>query len=59
MKKNNITEKEIEDLINKRQKLKLSNNYEEADKIRTYLLSKGITLKDINNITDWDINFNR
>lgn len=59
MKKNNITKVEIEDLINKRIELKETNNYEEADKIREYLLSKGISLKDINNITEWDINFNR
>ena len=49
----------IEDLINKRIALKEINDYEEADKIREYLLSKGISLKDINNTTEWDINFNR
>jgi len=59
LKKNDITKKEIEDLINKKLELKILNNYEEADKIRTYLLSKVITLKDIRDTTEWDINFNR
>lgn len=57
--KNDITIEEIEELIKKRLKLKELNNYEESDKIRTYLLNKGITLKDITNTTSWDINFNK
>lgn len=59
IKQNNITKEEIEELINKRLEFKKLNNYNEADNIRTYLLNKGILLKDINNITEWDINFNR
>lgn len=59
LKQNNITNEEIEELINKRLELKKINNYEEADKIRTYLLSKGITLNDINNITEYDIVFRK
>lgn len=57
--KNDITKEEIEELINKRLELKKLSNYEEADKIRTYLLRKGITLNDINNVTEYDIVFRK
>lgn len=58
LKKNNISKEEIEDLINKRLILKSSKNYNEADKIRTYLLDKRITLKDVKDNTEWEISFN-
>ena len=45
-------------LINKRLILKSSKNYNEADKIRTYLLDKRITLKDVKDNTEWEISFN-
>ena len=59
LKKNNITKDEIEELINERLKLKDLKKYEGADKIRTYLLSKGITLKDINNVTEYETVFRK
>ena len=59
LKQNNITKDEIEELINERLKLKDLKKYEGADKIRTYLLSKGITLKDINNVTEYETVFRK
>ena len=53
---NKISEKEIEDLISKRNDYKTEKNWNEADKIRNVLLEKGIIIKDKSNITEWDIN---
>ena len=53
---NNISEKEIEELIRKRNQFKQKKNYEEADLIRDNLLERGIQIKDTKDITEWDIN---
>lgn len=53
---NNITEEEIESLIQERSELKKEGKYNEADDIRKSLLKRGIELKDTREKTDWDIN---
>lgn len=58
LKRNNITRKEIEDLIVERNNYKNNKKYSEADEIRKELESKGIVLKDRGNITNWDIKIN-
>ena len=51
----NMKEEEIEELINKRKDAKKDKNFEEADKIRNKLDSKGIILNDTIEGTIWDI----
>ncbi len=55
--KNNITEDEIIDLIEKRTQYKSEKNYAEADKIRDYLKEKGIIVNDRAKEIEWDIDF--
>ena len=45
-KKDEILDKEIEDLIQERQEARKSKNFARADEIRDELLAKGIQLKD-------------
>ena len=50
-----MNEEEIEQLINKRKEAKKEKNFDEADKIRNDLDSKGIILNDTIEGTIWDI----
>ncbi len=52
-KESKISEKEIKELISKRQELRLSKKYEEADKIRLNLEKKGVVLTDNGADTNW------
>lgn len=52
---NNISEKEIKNLVQERQAFKENKNWESADMIRNKLYSKGIIIKDSNSETSWDI----
>jgi cysteinyl-tRNA synthetase len=51
-----ITKAEIEDLIAKRKQFRTEKNFEEADKMRDVLLSKGISIQDTPLGTDWSFN---
>lgn len=53
--KNNITEEQIIDLIEKRKKLKNEGNYLESDKIREKLQEKGIEIRDTREGVTWDV----
>ena len=55
--KNNITEDFINDLVNKRIEYKKNKDYASADSVRSLLLEKGITIKDVGNDSTWDVNF--
>ena len=55
LKKYNISLEEILNLIDKRNEFKKVKNYEEADKVRNYLLEHGITIKDSSLGCEWDI----
>ncbi len=48
-----ISENEILDKINKRNKARENKNYEEADKIRDELLDKGVLIEDKDDKTIW------
>ncbi len=50
-----ITEEEIEKLIEERARARGEKNWEEADKIRSYLASRGITLEDTPQGTIWRV----
>ena len=50
-----ITEAEINELIVARSKFKQEKNYQEADRIRNELTSKGINIKDTKEGTNWEI----
>ncbi len=50
-----ISESEIDRLINERILAKKNKNYKRADEIRDFLNSKGIAIKDGQNGTDWNI----
>ena len=52
-KKNEILDKEIEDLIQERQEARKSKNFARADEIRDELLAKGIQLKDTREGVKW------
>ena len=52
-KKNEILDKEIEDLIQERQEARRSKNFARADEIRDELLAKGIQLKDTREGVKW------
>lgn len=56
LKNNNIDEKYIADLLEKRKEYKLLKNFEEADKIRNILIEKNIVIYDTREGTLWDIN---
>ena len=47
VKKEEILDKEIEDLIAERQEARKAKNFARADEIRDELLAKGIILKDV------------
>tara|TARA_B100001250_G_scaffold404243_1_gene419908 strand:- start:1430 stop:1978 length:549 start_codon:yes stop_codon:yes gene_type:complete len=51
----NISEDEILEKINERNKARENKNYKEADKIRNYLLDKGILIEDKDGKTSWKI----
>lgn len=51
----NITEKEINNLIKKRNIAKQNKNWTKADEIRDYLKSKKILLKDVKNNVEWEV----
>ena len=51
----NITEKEIEEIINTRLEAKKQKNYILADSLRNNLDNRGIMLKDTKDGTIWDI----
>lgn len=53
---NEINQNQIEDILLERKKYKEEKNWVEADRIRNELASKGITIKDNGDKTDWDIN---
>ena len=55
LKINNISEEKINNMIIKRQRYKEEKNWNEADKIRDELYSKGIIIKDGSKKTEWDI----
>ncbi len=55
LKENDISEKYIDELIAKRNELKILKKYEEADKIRNILLEKNIVINDTKEGTIWDI----
>ena len=48
-----ITEEDINRLINERMLAKKNKNYTRADEIRNILNSKGITIKDVPTGTEW------
>jgi cysteinyl-tRNA synthetase len=48
-----ITEKEIENKIDLRNKARADKNYKEADNIRDYLLDKGVLIEDKDGKTIW------
>ena len=48
-----ISEKEIENKIDLRNKARADKNYKEADKIRDYLLDKGVLIEDKDGKTTW------
>ena len=52
-KKDEILDKEIEDLIQERQEARKSKNFTRADEIRDELLAKGIQLKDTREGVKW------
>jgi cysteinyl-tRNA synthetase len=56
LKRYGITKSEIEDLIAKRKQFRTEKNFEEADKMRDVLLSKGISIQDTPLGTDWSFN---
>ena len=49
----NISEVEIENKINLRNKARADKNYKEADNIRNYLLDKGVLIEDKDGKTIW------
>ena len=49
----NITEDEIENKIDLRNKARLNKDYKEADNIRDYLLDKGVLIEDKDGKTIW------
>ena len=49
----NISETEIENKINLRNKARVDKNYKEADNIRNYLLDKGVLIEDKDGKTTW------
>ncbi len=53
--KNQITEKEIKQLIDKRNIAKENQDFREADDIRNQLLKKGIILRDTKEKTEWEV----
>ena len=53
LKKDEILDKEIEDLIAERQEARKSKNFARADEIRDELLAKGIILKDTREGVKW------
>ena len=59
LKNNSISKDEINSLIEQRKEFKKEKNYEEADKIRDVLSSKGISIKDKGDITEWDIDLSK
>ncbi len=48
-----ISESEILNKINKRNKARMNKNYEEADKLRNELLDKGVLIEDKDDKTTW------
>ena len=50
-----ISETEIEDKINLRNKARADKNYKEADDIRDYLLDKGVLIEDKDGKTIWKL----
>jgi cysteinyl-tRNA synthetase len=48
-----ISEKEIENKIDLRNKARADKNYKEADNIRDYLLDKGVLIEDKDGKTIW------
>ncbi len=55
LEKNQITEKEVQEIIAKRKIAKENGDYREADDLRNQLLKKGVTLQDTKEKTNWDI----
>lgn len=53
-----ITEKEIEELVEKRMQYKKVNDYESADKIKQYLLTHSIEVRDSRDKIEWDFLIN-
>lgn len=51
-----LTNADIEKSINERLVAKQNKDWATADKVRAYLLERGIVLKDTPNGTDWDVN---
>ena len=51
----NISENEIKDKINERNKARENKNYESADKIRKELLDQGVIIEDKDGKTVWKI----
>jgi len=51
--KASISEKEISQKIDDRNKARENKNYEEADKIRNELLDKGVLIEDKDGKTTW------
>ena len=51
----NISEDEILEKIKERNKARENKNYKEADKIRDYLLDKGVLIEDKDGKTSWKI----
>ena len=51
--KADITENEIENKIDLRNKARADKDYKEADNIRDYLLDKGVLIEDKNGKTIW------
>ncbi|MDE6319282.1 MAG: hypothetical protein K2M22_06195, partial [Lachnospiraceae bacterium] len=49
-----ITEKEIEELVEKRMQYKKANDYESADKIKQYLATHSIEVRDSRDKIEWD-----
>ena len=54
MKKNvSLSEKEIQEKINERNKARTEKNYQKADEIRNELLDKGVLIQDKDGQTFW------
>jgi cysteinyl-tRNA synthetase len=51
--KANITEEEIENKIELRNKARANKDYKEADNVRDYLLDKGVLIEDKDGKTIW------
>jgi cysteinyl-tRNA synthetase len=48
----------VDSKINDRNEARKNKDFKKADEIRDELKSKGIVLRDAQNLTEWDVEFN-